>query len=69
MLGERRIREITQKVLSYSKADQTEVVILASDSALTRFANSYIHQNVAERNAEVPRARCERQEDRCRGEQ
>ncbi len=36
-----------------SKADQTEVIFQGTDSALTRFANSYIHQNVAESNAEV----------------
>jgi PmbA protein len=40
-------------VLATSKADQTEVVVIGTDSALTRFANSGIHQNVAERNVEV----------------
>ncbi|MFM2105286.1 MAG: hypothetical protein RL338_318 [Chloroflexota bacterium] len=34
-------------------ADEAEAVVLASDSALTRFANSEIHQNVAERSLEV----------------
>ncbi len=53
MLGERRIKEITDGLLARSTADQTEVVIVAGDSALTRFANSTIHQNVAETDTEV----------------
>lgn len=53
MLGEQKIRMITNKVLSLSTADQTEVLFLGEDSGLTRFANSYIHQNVAECNAEL----------------
>lgn len=50
MLGEKRMREIAERVLSLSAAEQTEVLIMSQDSGLTRFANSYIHQNVAERN-------------------
>jgi len=50
MLGERKTREIAERVLSLSAAEQTEVLIMSGDSGLTRFANSYIHQNVAERN-------------------
>jgi PmbA protein len=53
MLGKKRIQEIADTVLARSTADQTEVVILANDEALTRFANSTIHQNVAETDAEV----------------
>jgi predicted Zn-dependent protease len=53
MLGEPRIKQITEAVLTRSAADQTEVVVLAGDSYLTRFANSTIHQNVAETNTEV----------------
>jgi len=50
MLGERKMREIAERVLSLSAVNQTEVIIMSEDSGLTRFANSYIHQNVAERN-------------------
>ncbi|MGA9350976.1 MAG: TldD/PmbA family protein [Anaerolineae bacterium] len=50
MLGERKTREVAERVLSLSAAEQTEVLIMSGDSGLTRFANSYIHQNVAERN-------------------
>src|SRR5438477_2560951 len=53
MLGERYIKQVTDKVLSMSEADQTEVVFLGDTSALTRFANNYIHQNVAETNTQV----------------
>ncbi len=53
MLGQKRIKQITDAILARSTADQTEVVVLAGDSALTRFANSTIHQNVAETDAEV----------------
>jgi len=53
MLGEARIKEITERVLALSTADQTEVVILGEENQLTRFANSYIHQNVAEKNAQI----------------
>jgi predicted Zn-dependent protease len=53
MLGEARIKKITNAILARSSADQTEVVILAGDDALTRFANSTIHQNVAVTDTEV----------------
>ena len=53
MLGEQRSKQITDDILARSTADQTEVMILVSDRYLTRFANSTIHQNVAETDAEV----------------
>jgi predicted Zn-dependent protease len=53
MLGKQRIKQITDGILARSTADQTEVVVLSGDGYLTRFANSTIHQNVAETNAEV----------------
>lgn len=51
--NETRVRSLLQKVLSYSHAEQTEVVYMGTESALTRFANNFIHQNVAESNHEV----------------
>jgi predicted Zn-dependent protease len=45
-----------RKVLAYASAagaSQAEVLFSDGDSALTRFANSEIHQNVAERDAQV----------------
>ena len=53
MLGEKRVKELTDGILARSTADQTEVVVLAGDEYLTRFANSAIHQNVAETDSEV----------------
>lgn len=50
---EASVRTLLQKVLSYSQAEQTEVVYLGTESALTRFATNHIHQNVAESNAEL----------------
>ncbi len=51
--GETRLKEIADRVLGMSRADQTEVLLFAGDSALTRFANSYIHQNVEDKSVEV----------------
>jgi len=48
-----RTTKIAEQALALSKADQTEVIVWAVDSALTRFANNTIHQNVAEENASV----------------
>src|SRR5581483_6736064 len=50
---ETSVQALLQKVLSYSRAEQTEVVYQGTESALTRFANNYIHQNVAENNHEL----------------
>lgn len=50
---ESTVRTLLEKVLHYSQAEQTEVVYQATDSALTRFANNFIHQNVAESNHEL----------------
>ncbi len=53
MIGQERTKQIADKILARSTADQTEIVILAGDEALTRFANSTIHQNVSEVDTEV----------------
>ncbi len=53
MLGPDKIRELTDQVLAFSKADQAEVLFQGTDAALTRFANSSIHQNVAETDTNV----------------
>jgi len=46
-------KELIRQILDYSQADQTEILYMGEDSALTRFAKNFIHQNVAERNASV----------------
>ena len=53
MLGENKAKSICQEVLASSGADQTEVILLGHDRQLTRFANSYIHQNVAESDVQL----------------
>lgn len=40
--------ELAKKALSFASGDQVEVVVHNQEHALTRFANSYIHQNVKE---------------------
>ncbi len=53
MVGSERILEILEKVLKDCAGDQAEARIVASDSQLTRYANSVIHQNVAETSARL----------------
>src|SRR5579883_3117850 len=50
---ETSVQALLKKALSYSQAEQTEVVYQGTQSALTRFANNHIHQNVAENNHEL----------------
>lgn len=53
MFGVERFQQIAETILQHSPADQTEVVFMASEEALTRFANSYIHQNVSRQDSQV----------------
>ena len=53
MLGKERLKVITDRVLGFSGADQTEVVIMGGDEHLTRFATNRIHQNVSETDVTV----------------
>lgn len=53
MLGQSKIQDILKRVLALSKTGETEVVLTVGDSALTRFANNTIHQNVAMFNTAV----------------
>jgi len=47
MIKESPAIEILRKALSFSEADQTEMVLIAEERNLTRFAESVIHQNMA----------------------
>ncbi|UCE83583.1 MAG: TldD/PmbA family protein, partial [Deltaproteobacteria bacterium] len=51
MLGRKKAEDICKEVLSRAGKDPAEVLLFFEDQSLTRFANNYIHQNVAERNA------------------
>src|SRR5687767_353951 len=53
MLGREYVQRLLEDALRQSPAEQTEIVLTAEDSALTRFANSGIHQNVFESDAQV----------------
>jgi predicted Zn-dependent protease len=52
MTTKERILDVLEKGLRFSGADQTEVLVMAEDIYLTRYATNYIHQNTAESNAE-----------------
>ena len=41
------------RALAHSTSEHTEALVLAQDSALTRFANNRIHQNVREHDADL----------------
>lgn len=47
MITESQAIEILRRALSLSEADQTEMVLIAEERNLTRFAESVIHQNMA----------------------
>src|SRR5947208_13572732 len=54
MLGEQGIKRIAETaLLAAAEADQAEVAVYSGVSALTRFANNYIHQNVEETDTSV----------------
>ncbi|MBI3384800.1 TldD/PmbA family protein [Candidatus Gottesmanbacteria bacterium] len=53
MIGQQKLKTITDYILKKSPALETEVLIFVDDSALTRFANNQIHQNMASQNIVV----------------
>ena len=53
LYGEIEMQRLARTVLSAVDADQAEVLVYSGRSALTRFANNYIHQNVEERDTSV----------------
>lgn len=53
MFGPVKFHRIADVVLQHSEAEQTEVLFMAGEEALTRFANSYVHQNVTQGDARV----------------
>lgn len=50
MLTRERVSDIFDRIRKYSVADEIEAYFYGGHSALTRFANNVIHQNVAEEN-------------------
>jgi PmbA protein len=52
-LSRQQAEQIFDRVLKYSTAEETEVMVTSSNFALTRFANNTIHQNVSEESTVV----------------
>src|SRR5207302_7868002 len=50
MLDKSKAADIFDKIKNYSTADEVECLFYGGRSALTRFANNTIHQNMAEQN-------------------
>ncbi|MFH1008785.1 MAG: TldD/PmbA family protein [Candidatus Latescibacterota bacterium] len=48
MMDRTAAQRILEQVMTHSESDETEAALSSCDSALTRFAESVIHQNVAE---------------------
>src|SRR5262245_55267186 len=53
MLNRDQASDIFEKLKRYSTADEIEALVYTGRSALTRFANNTIHQNVAEENTSI----------------
>jgi predicted Zn-dependent protease len=53
MMTPEQARELARRVVELTPADEAECLVTAETSALTRFANNRINQNVAEENAVV----------------
>jgi PmbA protein len=53
MIDEKVARKITDTILKRCQGNSAEINLITNDSALTRFANNIIHQNVAERDTEI----------------
>ena len=53
MLTKEKAHEIFSRLQKLSTADEIEALIYGGHSALTRFANNTIHQNVAEENTVI----------------
>ena len=53
MIEEKEARKLSDAILKRCENNPAELTLMFTDAALTRFANNIIHQNVAERDAEV----------------
>ncbi|MCK5734046.1 MAG: hypothetical protein KAI38_07655, partial [Candidatus Latescibacteria bacterium] len=51
MINKTETQRIMDMVMAHSAADETEATLASRNSALTRFAENVIHQNVEERDA------------------
>ena len=53
MLTRDHAADLFEKLRKHSSADEVELIISGGNSALTRFANNTIHQNVSEENTQI----------------
>ena len=53
MIGQNKILSKLRTVILKSQAEQTEAIFIGKNYGLTRYANSYIHQNVAQNDTTV----------------
>src|SRR5215475_8350494 len=53
MLNKDQASDIFSRLKKYSTADEVEAFVYGGRSALTRFANNTIHQNMAEENIAI----------------
>jgi PmbA protein len=53
MMDGGKILTTLRSIIQKSEADETEAVYISGSFGLTRYANSYIHQNVAESNSTI----------------
>lgn len=53
MIGKVKLYAGLNKILAQSRADETEIAYIGTESSLTRYANSAIHQNVYENNCRI----------------
>jgi PmbA protein len=53
MIGKEKLFKKLESILAHSTADETEIVYVGDEFGLTRYANSYIHQNVYENNCRI----------------
>jgi predicted Zn-dependent protease len=53
MITEKKARTLIEAILMRCKGNPAELTLELTEASLTRFANNIIHQNVAERNAEL----------------
>ncbi|MFW6040751.1 MAG: TldD/PmbA family protein [Thermoplasmatota archaeon] len=53
MVGHDHLEDLAEKIFKKAEADEVEILVVSKDTALTRYANSKIHQNVAQVDKEV----------------
>ena len=53
MIGKEKLFAIFDSIIASSDTDDTEIFFHGEDFGLTRYANTYIHQNIDKANADI----------------